>query len=160
MKSAVEKKLGSGYRVDEVTVDKLNGVSLEALVIHKENVSLAPTIYLKPYYEDYQSGMGLKEGCEKLLDAFYNAFDPTERPLDDLDAGTRTTGEGKVVQVDDLVGTLGGDADELLHLCIGHVQHLTALAPVVIDDGAHDVAQRLVEVARAAYLRQVVIGGM
>lgn len=80
MKKAVEKRLGKGYRVDEATVDKINGVSMEALVIHKEKINLAPTIYLKPYYEDYLNGEGIREGSERIVQVFYRAV-----PGDDLD---------------------------------------------------------------------------
>ena len=80
MKKAVEKRLGEGYRIEEITVDKINGVSMEALVIHKDRVNLAPTIYLKPYYENYLDGEGIREGSERLVEAFNRAV-----PRDDLD---------------------------------------------------------------------------
>lgn len=80
MKKAVEKRLGKGYRVDEATVDKINGISMEALVIHKDKINLAPTIYLKPYYEDYLNGESIREGSERIVEAFYKAI-----PGDDLD---------------------------------------------------------------------------
>ncbi len=80
MKKAVEKRLGEGYRIEETTVDKINGVSMEALVIHKDSINLAPTIYLKPYYEDYLDGEGIREGSERIVEAFNRAV-----PRDDLD---------------------------------------------------------------------------
>ena len=87
-----------------------------------------------------------EDNAEVFFEAFDHADDATEGPFGDLYMGTGATGKGEVVKIDDLIGTLGGDTDELLHLRIRDMQHLSALGAVGIDDGAHDLAQRLVEV--------------
>ena len=67
MKEAVSLELGSGYTVSEVSVDKNNGVCLDALLIKKKGINLSPTIYLNSYYEDYLDGECLREGAARLV---------------------------------------------------------------------------------------------
>ena len=82
MKKALEKKLGDGYTVEEKTISKNNGVSLEALVIRKDKINLSPTIYLRSYYERYTGGEGLKSVSESLLSDYYNAVPPQGIDMD------------------------------------------------------------------------------
>lgn len=82
MKQAVEKLLGAGYIVDEVKVDKNNGVSMEALVIRKENINLSPTLYLRSYYECYLKGEGLKSLSERLVSDYFMAVPDSDIDMD------------------------------------------------------------------------------
>ena len=77
MKQAVSLELGSGYKVEEVSVDKNNGVSLEALLIKKNGLNLSPTIYLNSYYEDHLDGENIREGAGRLV-RDYKAALPSE----------------------------------------------------------------------------------
>lgn len=67
MKQAVSKELGSGYKVEEVSVDKNNSVTLEALLIKKSGLNLSPTIYLSSYYEDHLGGENLHDVADRLV---------------------------------------------------------------------------------------------
>lgn len=67
MKNAVEKKLGEGYEVEEAVIDKNNGVQLEALVIRTSGMNIAPTIYLKSYYENYMKGESIQSEARNLV---------------------------------------------------------------------------------------------
>ena len=77
MKQAVSLELGSGYKVEEVSVDKNNGVSLDALLIKKKGLNISPTIYLNSYYEDYLDGECLREGAGRLIRDYRSAL-PSE----------------------------------------------------------------------------------
>jgi hypothetical protein len=77
MKQAVSIEPGSGYKVDEVTVDKNNGVCLEALLIKKNGLNLSPTIYLNSFYEDHLDGENLHD-CASRLVRDYKAALPDE----------------------------------------------------------------------------------
>lgn len=44
-------------KIDIHKVVKNNGVNLTALLIQQEDVNIAPTIYLEPFYEKYEGGM-------------------------------------------------------------------------------------------------------
>ena len=67
MKQAVSLELGSGYKVEEVSVDKNNGVTLEALLVKKSGLNLSPTIYLNSYYEDHLDGENLHDVAGRLV---------------------------------------------------------------------------------------------
>ena len=80
MKKAVENILGEGYDVEEVMVDKNNGVRLEALVIRMPELNIAPTIYLRSYYDNYEKGESLSECASRLVINYRNSL-----PDEDLD---------------------------------------------------------------------------
>lgn len=77
MKQAVSLELGSGYKVEEVSVDKNNGVSLDALLIKKNGLNLSPTIYLNSYYEDHLDGANIHDSADRLV-RDYKAALPSE----------------------------------------------------------------------------------
>lgn len=67
MKNAVEKRLGEDYEVEEALIGKNNGVQLEALVIRTSGMNIAPTIYLKSYYENYMKGESIQSEARNLV---------------------------------------------------------------------------------------------
>ena len=67
MKNAGEKRLGEGYEVEEALIGKNNGVQLEALVIRTPGMNIAPTIYLKSYYENYMKGESIQSEARNLV---------------------------------------------------------------------------------------------
>ncbi|MBO6007732.1 MAG: hypothetical protein J6P78_04115 [Lachnospiraceae bacterium] len=74
MKQAVSMELGSGYKVEEVSVDKNNGVTLEALLIKKEGLNLSPTIYLNSYYEKHLGGENLHDVAGRMVRDYRSAL--------------------------------------------------------------------------------------
>ena len=74
MKNAVEKKLGEGYEVEEAVIGKNNGVQLDALVIRTSGLNIAPTIYLKSYYENYSNGESIQSEAQKLIADYKRAL--------------------------------------------------------------------------------------
>ena len=74
MKKAVENILGEGYSIEEALIDKNNGVQLDALVIRAPGMNIAPTIYLRSYYENYEDGESLQEGAARLAEDYRKAM--------------------------------------------------------------------------------------
>ncbi len=74
MKKAVEIKLGEGYEVEEALIGKNNGVQLDALVIRVPDMNIAPTIYLKSYYDCYLDGESIQEGAERLVSDYHKSL--------------------------------------------------------------------------------------
>ena len=70
MKKAVENILGEGYQIEEAIIDKNNGVQLDALVIRMPDMNIAPTIYLRSYYENYEDGEGIQDGARRLVEDY------------------------------------------------------------------------------------------
>ena len=80
MQQAVSLELGSGYTVKQISVDKNNGVTLEALLIKKDGINLSPTIYLNSYYDDYIGGESIRDSAGRLIRDYKAAA-----PAEDLD---------------------------------------------------------------------------
>ncbi len=78
MKIAVSSILGEGYEVEERLIQKNNGIELDALVIRNEEEPLAPTIYLKKYYENYLDGESIRDGAARLAEDYRDAV-PKEK---------------------------------------------------------------------------------
>lgn len=64
----VNKALQEGSRAELRSVLKNNGVRLDCLTIKSEDESVAPTIYLNDFYEQYERGRGLSEVAEDIID--------------------------------------------------------------------------------------------
>lgn len=62
----MKERMGEGYDVRICKVLKNNSQELHSLVIRKEELNIAPNIYLKPYYEAYLEGVGLVELMDRL----------------------------------------------------------------------------------------------
>lgn len=69
---AVEKKLGSEYRIEVKEVRKNNGVLLHGLLILSRQRNVVPTIYLDSFWEAYESGMPFAAIIRRLLDIYQN----------------------------------------------------------------------------------------
>lgn len=67
VKQKLQQEFGSGYRLDIHSVPKNNGVRLDGLCVFAPGSSMAPTIYLNPYYEQLlQQNMSLEEICSDI----------------------------------------------------------------------------------------------
>ena len=74
MKKAVETILGEEYDIEEAVIDKNNGVQLDALVIRVPDMNIAPTIYLRSYYDDYEKGESIQDGAQRLVEDYRKAL--------------------------------------------------------------------------------------
>ena len=52
----LQEALGDSYQFTLRPLPKNNGVTLDGLTIQSPGCSVAPTIYLNPYYEQYRHG--------------------------------------------------------------------------------------------------------
>ena len=59
--SQLQEALGDSYQFMLRPLPKNNGVTLDGLTIQSPDCSVAPTIYLNPYYEQYQRGTDIHE---------------------------------------------------------------------------------------------------
>ncbi len=67
---AMAEVLGDGYEVKLQEVQKNNGVTLQGLLILAEKQNVAPTIYLKPFWEAYEDGVTLADLVKKILQIY------------------------------------------------------------------------------------------
>lgn len=67
VRDAVEEKLGKEYRVEVRPVRKNNGIVLHGLLILTDSRNVAPTLYLEPFWEAYESGTPLAQIVAKLI---------------------------------------------------------------------------------------------
>lgn len=67
VKQQLQKEFGPEYRVDIHSVPKNNGIRLDGLSIFAPDSSMAPTVYLNPYYEQLErQQMSLEEICADI----------------------------------------------------------------------------------------------
>lgn len=66
IKEAMEVNFGDGVRVTVQKVTKNNGMVLTGLTIMDKTSNLAPTIYLEPYFNDYNCGEPMKDICQRI----------------------------------------------------------------------------------------------
>ena len=57
----LKQRLGDSYSLRLLSVSKNNGILLDGLTILTSDSSLAPTVYLNSFYEQYQHGMPLED---------------------------------------------------------------------------------------------------
>ena len=67
VRDAVEEKLGKEYTVEVRSVQKNNGIILHGLLILTDSRNVAPTLYLEPFWEAYESGMPFAQIVAKLI---------------------------------------------------------------------------------------------
>lgn len=72
--SAVSQKLGDGYKVEVEEIKKNNGVVLHGMTISTKSQNVAPTIFLEPFWEDYEKGISFTDLIHRLL-AIYHQRD-------------------------------------------------------------------------------------
>lgn len=74
-KEKIKEELGSylpeqdSYTLELQKVEK-NNVTQEAVVIQKEGSNLGATMYLEPYFKDYQEGDYVEEICQRIADVY------------------------------------------------------------------------------------------
>lgn len=62
-----------GTQISTQTIQKNNGVFLDALIIREPGINISPTIYLNDYYGLYTDGVSLDELCHIICDVFLEA---------------------------------------------------------------------------------------
>lgn len=66
----LEDKLGDSYQLVLHKIPKNNGVKLDGLSLQGTDLAMAPTVYPRSYYEQYDAGMPLDEICDDILSLF------------------------------------------------------------------------------------------
>lgn len=72
----MKERMGDGYDVRIYKVMKNNSLELHSLVVRKENINIAPNIYLKPYYDAYLEGVSMEEIADRLFVIYSNCSEP------------------------------------------------------------------------------------
>lgn len=72
----------SDHRIETVNVTKNNGVHLTGLVIHPQNKKIAPTIYMEPYFNAFQSGQSLETVISQITSNCTAALSCAENGID------------------------------------------------------------------------------
>ncbi|MDD7740548.1 MAG: DUF5688 family protein [Fusicatenibacter sp.] len=63
----VQKIAGDGFEVKLESIEKLNGVVRDSIVISKKSDKLAPTIYLDEFYERYRMGVSIRHLADLIV---------------------------------------------------------------------------------------------
>lgn len=66
----MQKKLGPEVTIKHHVIHKNNSVQRDALCILEKGSNISPTIYLEPYYAMAQSGMSVKEICDRICQEY------------------------------------------------------------------------------------------
>lgn len=74
----MKERMGAGYDVQIYKVMKNNSLELHSLVVRREEISIAPNIYLKPYYEAYLQGVTLDEIIDRLCMIYDSCSSPEQ----------------------------------------------------------------------------------
>lgn len=93
------------------------------------------------------------------LDALDAANDTCELALGDLNLATGLAGVLEVLEEDNLLVGLGGDALIVVHALVGHEQDLVVTVEPFVEGGVHDETQRLEELLVALDLHELGEGG-
>ena len=83
--SQLQEALGDSYQFMLRPLPKNNGVTLDGLTIQSPDSSIAPTIYLNPYYEQYQRGTDIHEIVHDILRLYRATPTPSFLQTDALD---------------------------------------------------------------------------
>lgn len=83
--SQLQEALGDSYQFMLRPLPKNNGVTLDGLTIQSPDCSVAPTIYLNPYYEQYQRGTDIHEIVHDILRLYRATPTPSFLQTDALD---------------------------------------------------------------------------
>lgn len=70
LKQTLESHLEDGQNLVIRPVPKNNGILLDGLSIETPGSSFSPTVYLNPYYSQYQEGMSIQDICLDILNLF------------------------------------------------------------------------------------------
>ncbi len=82
--SRLQEELGEMYETSLRTVRKNNNVTMEGVLIRNKDESVVPTIYLDPYYEQYEEGREIDSMAEEIIKLYRDNRVP-EEALPDLD---------------------------------------------------------------------------
>lgn len=63
----LREKTGGEKSISLHRVEKNNGIELDALVVRGKRDKIAPMIYLKPFYVDFQGGLSMEEIAVQIL---------------------------------------------------------------------------------------------
>lgn len=74
----MKERMGAGYDVQIYKVMKNNSLELHSLVVRRDEESIAPNIYLKPYYEAYLQGVTLDEIIDRLCMIYDSCSSPEQ----------------------------------------------------------------------------------
>ncbi len=66
----LREQLGEEYRISMRKVPKNNDIFLNGLIIEKKGIDFSPSIYLEPYYKDYQEGRRIWEIEKEILQVY------------------------------------------------------------------------------------------
>ena len=69
----LQANLGEDYHLTIRTLPKNNSVTLDGLTICGPGLDMAPTIYLNPYFEQYQRGMDMEAILSDILNLYQTA---------------------------------------------------------------------------------------
>ena len=82
VKKQMKQKLGDGYFLTLRKVQKNNGLVLDGLCITKGCDTVAPSIYLNSFYEQYEKGVSLEQIVQDLLKVYrQNSYPPSLNQL-------------------------------------------------------------------------------
>ena len=60
----------SGIQIKTDKILKNNGVTLTALNIRKTSQNICPTIYIEPYYREFEKGRSMADICSSIIDIY------------------------------------------------------------------------------------------
>ena len=80
VKREMEAKLGNEVQVSLQSVLKNNSVVLDGLTFQEKGQNIAPTIYLREFYEEYKRGISLPELVDYMIEVYQR--NRLEEPLD------------------------------------------------------------------------------
>ena len=83
--SKLQEALGDSYQFTLRPLPKNNGVTLDGLTIQSPGCSVAPTIYLNPYYEQYRRGTDIHEIVHDILQLYRATPAPSVLHADSLE---------------------------------------------------------------------------
>ena len=72
IRNQAQQELGNSFFVETGEVRKLNGVVFHNLTIHAENVNVAPSICLDPFYEMYIEGKSINKIVKDILKIYWD----------------------------------------------------------------------------------------
>lgn len=70
----IKERLGDGYSVEYKEVLKNNDIYYHAVAIRKCGESVAPTIYLEGFYDDYNKGLDMADVIDSIIEVYRNSM--------------------------------------------------------------------------------------
>ena len=75
LKNCVLDRLGDGFDCEVQQIAKVN-LTLDGLVIHKENSNVSPTIYLNRYEKEFKEGRAMWEIVSEIMEIYFANRNP------------------------------------------------------------------------------------